>query len=188
MSDGNKILDIELFIKYCEKYNKWEKINEFSQYWQIECLKHYPKFIIYITNRTREMCNLVFEIDSLALKYFPEELVTEELYRYSVKRHSLTLSLVPDRFKTPDLCYLAVKNCAIALQCVPEELRTEEICLLAVINNGLALKNVPDQLKTRDLCVLALEKNRGAIKFVPEHLKEIGNTFSDRNSRSALFE
>ena len=114
-----------------------------------------------------------------ALKDLPEELRTEEVCIWAMKRYMKSFfvkddlgplfQFVPENLRTAELCLEAVKDDRRALQFIPEKLKTAEICFAAVkerdwfydllfYENVPAFKYVPENIKTAELCLEASGK------------------------------
>ena len=159
-----------------------------EQYWRIAVSRrHYSLGIVPHHWRTEEVCKLAVGTSCHCcnnIEDVPNELLSEEMYKLSVRRRgTVGLLYIPRGKKTEELCRIALdahqyspnaskedrmKLCS--LQYIPPKLRSPEICLLGVQIESLNLDYVPYKLKTTEMCQIAVANNCSAIRYVPTSL------------------
>lgn len=87
----------------------------------IECIK-------YIKNPTLEWCWKSIQSNPWLLEFIPDNILTDGMVMYCIKKNGLLLQLIPDR-QTLDMCWAAVYNNIKAIQYVSEINQTDELCL-----------------------------------------------------------
>ena len=130
---------------------------------------NFPLFLKDLSKelKTKELCELAFKQNHLALQYFPEEFITQELCEIAIHTHGNLLRFIKLNNRTEELCKIAVQQNGIALQFVPEHLKTEELCELAMKIDGLSLQYFPKHLITFELYKKSVNNNPFAIHFIP---------------------
>ena len=110
--------------------------------------------------KTKEICDLVFGLDSRAIQYFPYEFITPERCEIAIRDCGFTLGDLPKTLITSDLCELATKSEYWSIRDIPVQFRTQEICVLHILRS---LKNRRPEAAT---------VRAEAIRHVPEALRD----------------
>jgi len=105
--------------------------------------------------------------DGEAIRYIPEQFLSEEICVAAVKQTYLAFWKFPKEFLSEEICVAAVKQHGTIIKYVPLHLRTEDVCIAAVKQNGKILHLVPRDILSEKICIEAVKQTSQALKYVP---------------------
>jgi len=138
-----------------------------SETLKLLCILDNPLNLEYINNATFELCLRAVEINSLSLKFVPNEYKNEELCIKAVKQNSLSIEYVPLTILNEEICLEAIKKNVKIFKIIPTEKKNVKICIEAVKKDGLLIEYVPLNILNGEICIEAVKKNVEAFKQVP---------------------
>ena len=127
--------------------------------------------------KSQELCELAIRCPyhyngiNNGLKYIPNHLKNENIYKKSVYYCGLSVQFIPKENRTEEICNMTIKQNFFALEYVPIEMKTYELCKLAVRTNHEALKYIPDDIINKELCDFAFLKNSLVYIYIPDEMK-----------------
>lgn len=118
------------------------------------------------------------ENTGLALRHFPQEMITPEIALKAVEKNGVAIEYVPEKLKTPEICRIALnaKNClefeVVGFVPFPElcmdylkKVKQEEGDLF------MAFGSIKKEIITPEMANLAVSFDPACIQFVPDWLK-----------------
>lgn len=106
-----------------------------------------------------EICERLAMRHPFALRFIPEEMITNELAEKVTHKMFEGIIYLPKQFRNKTVCNIAVNKHGDLLVCVPSEYITAKLCELAVLNGLSHMDCIPIEFLTKKICDLAFEKN-----------------------------
>jgi len=107
----------------------------------------------------------------------PQNIITEELCKFAIKRNELALKALPLKFRTRDMYVTAIMCYPRLLRSMPKNMQGYEFYKSFVCNSNLRdcpLRYIPKKIITNELCELAILHHQNmywsAFEFVPKKL------------------
>lgn len=126
-----------------------------------------------VSLRTEELYRFAVPFSEQSFKYFPKDIMTQEMCQEAVESYGNAILSIPRDFVTPELCHVALqRGCHHALMALPRDKITEDLCVQAVKVNGMALYDIPECFITYDLCYQAVQLNGLSLSLVPSHMQD----------------
>jgi hypothetical protein len=175
--------------------NQLEMIDDQTEKICEEFIRKDPFNIIFVKDKTENLCCCAVKLNGFVLRYIPPEMTTDgicfiavyynndafkvipdekkdiNMCSHCVLYNGYLLKYVPHNMKTAEICNVAFNNNIHAIMYIPDELKTEKMCKEAVKINGLMLEYVPHNIKTAEICNDAFDNDRNAVRYIPDELK-----------------
>lgn len=136
-----------------------------------------------LKRKNPDLCVMCFDQSSKALKYFPSEMITFELFEDYIDSTDSELYFISnsvlEQFRNDDIerfniiIEKSVYTNGLNLRDVKNLWQTEDIVSMAIDVNGLALQFVAPDFMTMDLMKLAVQTHGSAIKFCEDQTDEL---------------
>lgn len=105
-----------------------------------------------------------------SIKYVPKCLITQNFFDQLLLKNKDSLKIIPREYRTQELLIKSVELYPFSIKYIKEEL-DYEICKCAVTKNWQVLRLIPNKFKTKELCDIAFKKNYRAAKYVTDNYK-----------------
>ncbi len=136
------------------------------------------KFIAEDHPKRNELLKITFERNLLALKHFPAEMQTPDIFRLACERSGDAIQYVPEKDRDFDLCKIAVGNNPVALRYLNPRLtdqEREQIYWIACTHSAESLRYVPQSYLNYALFKQAClnPKIEYYFEYLPQHFSHI---------------
>ncbi|GHV96350.1 hypothetical protein AGMMS50293_26700 [Spirochaetia bacterium] len=150
----------------------------YSEYNDDQTSKNKIKEYLAKTYTTQEDWNDLFNKTKNAVRYIPEQFLTEPMCLSMLNRDDKVntewdslLRYIPKEKITREMSEIAAKHSCYALKYMPDAFKTPELCLLSVQHKGYVLEHVPEDSKTAEICLAAVQNDGFALQYVPDNVK-----------------
>jgi hypothetical protein len=149
-------------INKCPKMFEYIDVSFQNEYICELAVKNDYTNLVFVNNKTYDLCMLAYNINVNALQFIPKEYHTYDLCLNAVNINGSLLEYIDIKYKTEQLCKIAVENNAFAIKYVPQQ--TEELCMIALRNYRYMFSDI--KYKNENVC-------HEAIKLCPSNLKHV---------------
>lgn len=123
-----------------------------ADYWLAKVRRHWDDASrIPPEHQSPAIYEAAFEECALAIQYFPDSMLNDELYRRAVTQLGVALEFVPEEKRSRELCMIAAEN-RTSLEYIPEYLKNDDELLAAVVaGNPWQIGRVPPARVTKEM-------------------------------------
>lgn len=152
--------------------NELEMIDSQTEKMCEEFIRRDPLNIIFVKDKTENLCKLAVELQALVIRYIPSKMKTYELCTIAILYNCEAFKFVPDECKIYDICKHCVCRNGYLLKYVPNDMKTPKICKYAVDDRPEAFIYIPDKMKTYEICKQVVDESLGKmLEYIPDKYK-----------------